>query len=153
MARVPFFAMACLAGFILFNVACKQGEGEGGPPAAGGGGGKGGGKGGGGDVPVLVTKAAAREVPLELEVIGNVEASSTVMIKPQVSGELVKALFKEGDFVKAGTPLFEIDKRQLEAQLAQEAGGMSAGMGPAKQPANVEDVEELPAVPTATPLA
>ena len=54
---------------------------------------------------MLFRSAAAKGVALELEVIGNVEASSTVMIKPQVSGELVKAFFKEGDFVRAGTNL------------------------------------------------
>ncbi|MCX6593889.1 MAG: efflux RND transporter periplasmic adaptor subunit [Acidobacteria bacterium] len=100
----------------LISTSCKQAEpAAGGPPAKGGPGGKK----GGGEVPVMVAKAVDREVPLEIEVIGNVEASSTVMIKPQVSGELVKVLFKEGDFVAAGAPLFEIDRRSLEAQLAQ----------------------------------
>lgn len=113
-----------LTAALLGTVACKPGEPEGGAAAnkgEGKGGGKGGGKGAGkqGDVPVTVAKAATREVPLELEVIGNVEASSTVMIKPQVSGELIRAHFKEGDFVKAGAPLFDIDRRTIEAQLAQ----------------------------------
>jgi multidrug efflux system membrane fusion protein len=79
---------------------------------------KGAGKKGGGDVPVTVVAAARQEVPIELNIIGNVEASSTVSIKPQLSGELVKVLFREGDFVTAGQPLFEIDRRTLEAQLA-----------------------------------
>lgn len=112
-------ALALLVGFTLFTASCNKGEQEGAPGAGKGGGEKKGGKGGGGEVPVTVAKAATKEVSLELEVIGNVEASSTVMIKPQVSGELIKAFFKEGDFVKAGAPLFEIDKRALEAQLAQ----------------------------------
>ncbi|HEU0120907.1 MAG TPA: efflux RND transporter periplasmic adaptor subunit [Bryobacteraceae bacterium] len=100
---------------LLFTVSCGKQEGADGAPASG----KKGGDKKGGDVPVQVAKATAREVPLELEVIGNVEASSTVMIKPQVSGELIRAYFKEGDFVKAGAPLFEIDRRALEAQLSQ----------------------------------
>jgi multidrug efflux system membrane fusion protein len=107
-------ALSLLAVAIL-STSCKQGEPAAGPPAKGGPGGKK----GGGEVPVMVAKAVDREVPLEIEVIGNVEASSTVMIKPQVSGELVKVLFKEGDFVAAGAPLFEIDHRALDAQLAQ----------------------------------
>ena len=45
----------------------------------------------------------------------------------------------------------ESELHLLEAQLAQEAGGVSGGMGPGKQPAHVEDVEELPAVPAVTP--
>ncbi|MBI2684947.1 MAG: efflux RND transporter periplasmic adaptor subunit [Acidobacteria bacterium] len=110
-------AAALLASLSLLTVGCGKNESDG-PPAAGGGGGKGGEK-KGGEVPVTVAKAVAREVPIELEVIGNVEASSMVMIKPQVSGELTKAFFKEGDFVKAGAPLFEIDRRALDAQLAQ----------------------------------
>ncbi len=111
--------------FALFS--CKQAETQaGGPPAPGGPGGKGApGKKGGGDVPVVVAKAAQREVPLEVEVIGNVEASSTVTIKPQVSGELVKVFFREGDFVTAGQPLFEIDRRSLEAQLAQAQANLT----------------------------
>lgn len=84
-------------------------------------------KGGGGDVPVVVAKAIRRDVPLELEVIGNVEASSMVMIRPQVSGELVKVLFREGDFVKQGEPLFELDRRSLEAQLQQAQANLSRG--------------------------
>jgi multidrug efflux system membrane fusion protein len=112
-------AVALLVGLTLFSAGCNKGESEGAPGAGKGGGEKKGGKQGGGEVPVLVAKAATKDVALELEVIGNVEASSTVMIKPQVSGELIKAFFKEGDFVKAGAPLFEIDKRALEAQLAQ----------------------------------
>ena len=45
--------------------------------------------------------------------------ASQRLVKPQVSGELIKAYFKEGDFVKAGALLFEIDRRSLEAQVAQ----------------------------------
>lgn len=115
--RIPALGLLCLFALIPALVSCKQGEAEagGGPPGAK----KGGGGKQGGDVPVTVAKAVNREVPLDLEVIGNVEASSTVMIKPQVSGELIKAYFKEGDFVKAGALLFEIDRRALDAQVAQ----------------------------------
>lgn len=85
----------------------------------GGGGGKKGGKKGGGDVPVVTTKAVVKPVPIEVEIIGNVEASSVVTMKPQVSGELVKVMFTEGDFVTQGTPMFEIDRRTIEAQMQQ----------------------------------
>lgn len=62
---------------------------------------------------------------MDLDVIGNVEASSTVSIKPQVSGELKAAFFKEGDFVKAGDKMFEIDRRTLTAQLDQAMANLS----------------------------
>jgi membrane fusion protein, multidrug efflux system len=89
-------------------------------PAAGGGGGKGGGRrGGGGDVPVTVATATLKDVPVEVQVIGNVEAYSTITVKALVGGELMAVHFREGDFVKKGEVLFEIDRRPLEATLNQ----------------------------------
>src|SRR5947209_17557937 len=68
------------------------------PPSTGGG--KGGGRrGGGGDVPVTVATAASRDVPVEVQVIGNVEAYTTITVKAQVGGELTAVRFREGDFV------------------------------------------------------
>ena len=89
-----------------------------------GGGGKGGGKGGrkgmgGGDVPVTVALAAEKNVPVEVQVIGNVEAYSTISVKAQVGGELTNVAIREGDFVKKGDTLFTIDQRPLEAALNQ----------------------------------
>ncbi|HEV3332937.1 MAG TPA: efflux RND transporter periplasmic adaptor subunit [Bryobacteraceae bacterium] len=84
----------------------------------GGGGGKGGKKGfGAGDVPVTVATVSERTVPVEVNVIGNVEAYSTISVKAQVAGELTKVFFKEGDFVKKGDPLFTIDPRSFQAAL------------------------------------
>ncbi|HWB83633.1 MAG TPA: efflux RND transporter periplasmic adaptor subunit [Bryobacteraceae bacterium] len=73
----------------------------------------------GGDVPVTVAVAAHRDVPVEIEVIGNVEAYSTISVKAQVGGELTHVYFKEGDYVKKGDLLFTIDPRPLEAALNQ----------------------------------
>jgi multidrug efflux system membrane fusion protein len=87
-------------------------------PGAGGGG-KGGGRRGGGDVPVTVANASHRDVPVEIQVIGNVEAYSTITVKAQVGGQLVSVYFKEGDFVKKGEKLFDIDPRPLEAAYNQ----------------------------------
>ena len=81
--------------------------------------GKGGGRGRGGDVPVTVANASHRDVPLEIQVIGNVEAYSTITVKAQVGGQLVNVYFKEGDFVKKGEKLFDIDPRPLEAAYNQ----------------------------------
>jgi multidrug efflux system membrane fusion protein len=72
-----------------------------------------------GAMPVTVATVAQRDVPIDLEVIGNVEAYSTVTVKAQVGGELVKVYFNEGDYVRKGDQLFEIDRRPLEAALNQ----------------------------------
>ena len=78
-----------------------------------------GGRRGGGDVPVTVTTVSTRDVPVELQVIGNVEAYSNIALKAQVSGELTKAYIHEGDYVKKGQLLFSIDPRAMKAQLQQ----------------------------------
>jgi len=88
-------------------------------------GGKGGGRGGrGGDVPVTVAHASNRDVPVEIQVIGNVEAYSAITVKAQVGGQLLGVFFKEGDFVKKGEKLFEIDQRPLEAAYNQAAANI-----------------------------
>jgi multidrug efflux system membrane fusion protein len=81
--------------------------------------GKGGKGGGGGPVPVVTAKVGQKDVPIEVAVVGNVEAYSTISVKAQVGGEITKVFFKEGDYVKKGAPLFTIDSRPLEAALAQ----------------------------------
>jgi membrane fusion protein, multidrug efflux system len=88
-------------------------------PGAGGGGKGGGRRGGGGDVPVTVAVVKQKDVPVEIQVIGNVEAYSVINVKAQVGGELTAVRFREGDFVKKGDVLFEIDRRPLEATLNQ----------------------------------
>jgi multidrug efflux system membrane fusion protein len=77
------------------------------------------GAGGGGDVPVTVAAASLKDVPVEIQVIGNVEAYSTITVKAQTGGQLTKVYFQEGDYVKQGAPLFEIDSRPLEAAVNQ----------------------------------
>ena len=85
----------------------------------GGGGGKGRRGGGGGDVPVTIAQVTQKNVPVEVQVIGNVEAYSTISVKAQVGGQLTQVHFSEGDYVKKGDVLFEIDPRPLEAALDQ----------------------------------
>ncbi len=107
------FLMACATASILFLSSCNQ-------QAATAPGGK-----KGGEIPVVVVKSTTKDMPIDLDVIGNVEASSTVIIKPQVSGELKAAFFNEGEFVKAGDPLFEIDRRTLTAQVDQAVANLA----------------------------
>jgi multidrug efflux system membrane fusion protein len=75
--------------------------------------------GGGGDVPVTVAAASLKDVPVEVQVIGNVEAYSTITVKALTGGQLTKVYFQEGDYVKKDAPLFEIDPRPLEAAVNQ----------------------------------
>jgi multidrug efflux system membrane fusion protein len=70
-------------------------------------------------VPVLAATVTEKTVPVELKVIGNVEAYSTVSIKSRLSGQLVQVNFKEGQDVKQGDLLFVIDPRPYEAALRQ----------------------------------
>src|SRR5947208_8828386 len=90
-------------------------------PAGGGGGGRGrGGRGGGGgDAPVVTAKVSEKDVPIDLAAIGNVEAFVTNSVRSQVTGTLVEVAFHEGDVVKQGQLLFNLDRRPFEAALAQ----------------------------------
>ena len=99
------------------------------------GGGRGGRKGAGGDVPVLVAVVAQKDVPVEVQVIGNVEAYATIAVKAQVGGQLTNVYFQEGDYVKKGDQLFTIDPRPFEAAVNQAVANNArdqAALGQAK---------------------
>lgn len=72
-----------------------------------------------GGVPVMVARVEQKDVPLQLHAVGNVEAYSTVEVKPQVDGELDRVYFKEGDSVKKGDMLFLLDTRPFEYVLRE----------------------------------
>jgi multidrug efflux system membrane fusion protein len=76
-------------------------------------------------VPVLVATAAQKSVPVQIRAVGNAEAYSTVSIKSQVTGVIMKAHFREGDNVKKGQLLFTIDPRPLEAALKQAEAALA----------------------------
>lgn len=81
--------------------------------------GKGKGKGGGGPLLVKATQAVAKPMPVLIEAVGTVEPEHSVQVRAQVSGVLQSVQFKEGDRVKAGQLLFQIDPRTLKAQYQQ----------------------------------
>ena len=85
-----------------------------------GGGGKGG-RGGAGQmtIPVAVAQAEVRDLPILLNGLGSVEAYNTVAVKSRIDGQLIKVNFKEGQEVKEGDLLAEIDPRPYEVQLSQ----------------------------------
>jgi membrane fusion protein, multidrug efflux system len=88
-------------------------------------------------VPVTVGTAARQDVPLEVRAIGHVEPYSTVALKARVAGEVTKVGFKDGQNVKKGDVLFEIDPRPYEATLAQARAQLERDRAVAKN--NEED--------------
>lgn len=70
-------------------------------------------------VPVMVGMVIQKAVPVQIRVIGNVQAYSTVTVKLIVGGEISQVHFAEGQDVKKGELLFTIDPRPLEAGLRQ----------------------------------
>jgi membrane fusion protein, multidrug efflux system len=72
---------------------------------------------GGQAIPVTAGTVAVEDVPVFLHGIGTVQAYNTVAIKSRVDGQIVKINFKEGEEVKVGDPLFQIDPRPYQAAL------------------------------------
>ena len=87
-------------------------------------------------VPVTVGAATRQDVPVEVRAIGHVDPYSSVAVKARVAGEVIKVGFKEGQDVKKGDLLFQIDPRPLEASLAQMRAQLERDRAVAK---NTED--------------
>ncbi|OGP14310.1 MAG: hypothetical protein A2052_09500 [Deltaproteobacteria bacterium GWA2_54_12] len=67
--------------------------------------------------PVKTAKALQKDVPLEIKAIGEMEAFSSVAVRPQIDGPVQKVHFSEGQFVGRGDLLFTIDPRPFEVAL------------------------------------
>ncbi|MBV7535394.1 efflux RND transporter periplasmic adaptor subunit [Duganella sp. sic0402] len=121
-------AMAGLGG-LAWYLTHQPATPAGGPSAQGPGGpgpGGPGGPGGGGRrspaTTVGVATAEKADIPVTLEALGTVTAAATTTVRPQVSGILQSVLYKEGQMVKAGQVLAQIDPRQFEMALMQATG-------------------------------
>src|SRR5579871_1475375 len=90
-----------------------------------GAGGRGGGRGGAGLVPVVVAPTRRSDVPVYLNGLGNATAFYTVTVKSRVDGQLMKVDFNEGDLVKEGQVLIEIDPRPYQVQLELAQGTLA----------------------------
>ena len=89
----------------------------------GGRGGRGGGGGRGADLPpVRVVQAETRSIAVALKALGTVTPVNTVVVRSRLDGELVRVHFTEGQRVKAGQVLAEIDPRPYQVALAQAEG-------------------------------
>jgi len=75
-----------------------------------------------GPMPVGVGKVGTADVPVVIEALGTVTPLATVQIRPQVTGPLVKIAFTEGQIIKAGELLAEIDPRPYQAALDSAQG-------------------------------
>jgi multidrug efflux system membrane fusion protein len=80
---------------------------------------KGKGKGKGAPLFVKTVRAVVKPMPVLIEAVGTVEPEHSVQVRAQVIGVLQSVLFKEGDKVKAGQLLFQIDPRTFEASYRQ----------------------------------
>ncbi len=76
-------------------------------------------------VPVVVAPVVARDMPVYLDGLGNVVASATVTVRAQVSGRLDEVLFKEGQEVRKGDVLAQIDPRPFRIQLHQAEAALA----------------------------
>ena len=72
--------------------------------------------------PVVVATSEQRDVPIQVNAIGNVEAYQTVQIRSQVNGQIDEILFKEGEDVRKGQLLVRLDKRPFQADLDKAVG-------------------------------
>jgi multidrug efflux system membrane fusion protein len=70
-------------------------------------------------VNVTTTRVKEQDVPVFRTGVGTVTPLASVTVKPRIDGQLVQVAFVEGQDVKAGQLLAEIDPRSLQAQLAQ----------------------------------
>lgn len=84
-----------------------------------------GGRGAGGPVMVRVARATVKPMPILIEAVGSVEPEQSVQVRAQVSGVLQSVLFKEGDRVKAGQQLMQIDPRTYQAQYNQALAALA----------------------------
>lgn len=69
--------------------------------------------------PVRTAKVERRDMPVVERTVGTVLANVTVQVTPRVQGILESAFFREGQFVRKGELLFQIDPRQFQAAYAQ----------------------------------
>ena len=80
---------------------------------------------GGGPMPVVVAQVHIGDMPITLVGLGTVTPLATVTVQSQISGQIMHIAFKEGQEVKAGDSLIQIDPRPYEVALTQAQGALA----------------------------
>ena len=101
---------------------CAKKPAAGGPGAAGGGAAM-------GPMPVSVVTVGKSDVPLTGDWVGTMDGYVNAQIQPQVSGYLIRQLYKEGSAVRKGQVLFQIDPRPFQAAVDQAQGQVQQAQG------------------------
>ena len=73
-------------------------------------------------IPVRVVTAERKPIIKALDLTGRVEAIQRVEVRARITGYLEEVLFKEGDFIKEGTPLYKLEKGLFEAAVGDAQG-------------------------------
>jgi membrane fusion protein (multidrug efflux system) len=76
-------------------------------------------------VPVSAIEVAPQAVPVSFEAVGRTEGSREVQVRARVAGIIEEQLYQEGDAVKAGAPLFRIERAPYEIELAQARASLA----------------------------
>ncbi|MCX6543909.1 MAG: efflux RND transporter periplasmic adaptor subunit [Acidobacteria bacterium] len=111
--------VASVVALPLLLAACSSSGSRADGSSAGSQSGRAGGRGAAGPVPVVTARVEQRAVPVTLQVVGTVEAMSSVQIRSQVTGQLSAVHFAEGQEVAIGQPLFSLDSRPFLATVQQ----------------------------------
>ena len=112
-----------------------EAQGPGAPAGAGKGPGRQGAGAGAFVVPVVVATAQRGDLPVYFNGLGTVTAFNTVTVRSRVDGQITKINFQEGQFVRQGQDLVDIDSRPYQVQLEQAEGQL------AKDQAQLRDVQ------------
>jgi len=111
-AGLALVAAAAVAGWLVHARSAKPGGGQGQDARAPR------------PVPVISANAIRRDVPIWLEGLGTVTANKTVTVKTQVDGVLVSVPFREGQVVRVGDLLAQVDPRPFQIQLQTAQGAL-----------------------------
>jgi membrane fusion protein, multidrug efflux system len=110
---------AAFVALSLLGSACSSGSQSPGASPGAEGAGRGAGRGSGTPVPVLTARAEQKAVPVTVPAVGTVEATSSVQVRAQVTGQLTAVHFTEGRDVRQGDPLLSLDPRPFQVALLQ----------------------------------
>ncbi len=76
-------------------------------------------------VNVTTVPAASKAVPVAFDAVGRTEGSREVQVRARIAGIIEAQLYREGDAMKAGTPLFRIERAPFEIELAQARAALA----------------------------